>query len=194
MGFKVLTKNGHDFWEMLSLLQKAIRRNDYKNAGAAANELFPKHRNSIWDTIYTVFAEDCFPCSGVGETLIALKQMQDDFTKRGKPGKIFISRAICLVCLCLKNRDAAFYGCNYFHDANHPELEENREQDFETIPLTSIPPWTFDVHTLKGKMAGKTIWDMIESEQAALTPLQKGLFDDDKEWSGFKNRIKVLGK
>lgn len=44
----------------------------------------------------------------------------------------------------------------------------------------------FDVHTLKGKLSGKTIQDMIIEEQEALKPKQLSIFDNE-EWSIFLN-------
>ena len=41
-----------------------------------------------------------------------------------------------------------------------------------------IPPYTLDVHTLKGKMAGKTKTQFFAEEHAALEPRQIGFFDD----------------
>ena len=36
MGYNMITKNGHNFFEMAAMLQNAIRRADYQRAGYAA--------------------------------------------------------------------------------------------------------------------------------------------------------------
>ncbi len=41
-----------------------------------------------------------------------------------------------------------------------------------------VPDWVFDVHTLIGKRAGKTDWQMNIDEQNALKPRQISLFDE----------------
>lgn len=193
MGYRVWTKNGFDFYEVSGLLQKSIRRGDYKLAGAAANELFPKYRNYIWKRLLIVSAEDCGGI--ITKEIIGLKLAQDEVMKQKDPGRIFISKAICLLCQCIKNRDAAYFGCNFFHDANLVNPDDIRELNIEDLKMpVEIPDWVLDVHTLRGKRSGKTIWDMILQEQKALKPLQKGLFDDDTEWAGYRERIKVLGK
>jgi hypothetical protein len=42
-----------------------------------------------------------------------------------------------------------------------------------------IPEYAFDVHTGKGKRAGKTRRDFLLSEDAALHPRGRTLFDDE---------------
>jgi hypothetical protein len=40
-----------------------------------------------------------------------------------------------------------------------------------------IPEYAFDCHTRRGKAMGKTKADFFKAEQAALMPLEQGLFD-----------------
>lgn len=42
------TKNGHSMYDMVSLLQKAIRRGDAEVAGYAANELRGRYNAYLW--------------------------------------------------------------------------------------------------------------------------------------------------
>jgi hypothetical protein len=44
-----------------------------------------------------------------------------------------------------------------------------------------IPEYAYDVHTPKGKRAGKTKRDFFSEEHAALSPRVQGTFDDDLE-------------
>ena len=82
--------------------------------------------------------------------------------------------------MALKNRDACYFACNFMtsdellpDDAyEHFNIEEG------VLPDDKVPDWVYDVHTLRGKKAGKTIADMIIDEQNALQPKQVGLFDD----------------
>ena len=41
----------------------------------------------------------------------------------------------------------------------------------------AIPEYAYDCHTREGKKRGKTKADFFKAEQAALEPLQPGLFD-----------------
>ena len=54
------TKSGHNMFEMLSLLQKAIRRGDAERAGFAAYELFGGYDSLLWKRLFVVSAEDCW--------------------------------------------------------------------------------------------------------------------------------------
>ena len=181
-GYQMITPKGHNFYDMSSMLQKSIRRGKIELAAYAANELKTKWRNYLWKRLLVISAEDCYGV--ITKEIIALK-MTDDAT--GKKEDIFISKALVLLCQAKKNRDACYLACNYMNmddtipedQIEHVDLDtEERLKDYE------IPKWVFDVHTLKGKIAGKTINDMIIEEQAALQPKQLGLFDN-ADWGNF---------
>jgi hypothetical protein len=55
----LFTKNGRDFYEVASLLQKSLRRGDIVLASRAANELLPRYANYFWNRLLVVSAEDC---------------------------------------------------------------------------------------------------------------------------------------
>ena len=62
MGHFVLrTKNGYDFLEVASALQKSIRRNDVVVAAFFGVELWQSgYGNYLWKRLYTISAEDCW--------------------------------------------------------------------------------------------------------------------------------------
>lgn len=180
--YKLLTKNGYDFYEMSSLLQKSIRRGNYEHAGFAAKELCDKYRKYLWKRLLIISAEDCYGI--MTKEIIGLK-LADDET--GGKEHIFIAKAITLLCLALKNRDACYFACNFMRDDNlldPSEIRESKSIDECKLDANKIPDYVFDVHTLKGKMRGKTIEDMIRDEQEALYPKQISLFDDE-DWSPY---------
>lgn len=180
--YKLVTKHGYDFYDMASMLQKAIRRGDYQRAGFAANELVEKYRKYLWKRLLIISAEDCYGI--VTKEIVGLKLAADEI---GNGDNIFIAKAICLLCEAKKNRDACYVACNYINDDNLVELEDIHEEcpiDECELVDNVIPDWVFDVHTLKGKMRGKTIEDMIKDEQDALHPKQMSIFDN-AEWDIF---------
>lgn len=179
--YQMLTKNGHNFYDMASLLQKAIRRGEYKLAGYAANELQEKYRNYLWKRLLVISAEDCYGI--ITKEIIALKLADDESNKKQpieRKDKIFISKAITLLCMAKKNRDACYFACNFMisDDLLPDDAYEHFNIEDGFLPDDTIPDWVYDVHTLKGKVSGKTIADMIKDEQNALQPHQVGLFDD----------------
>ena len=188
MAYSLMTKNGHNMFDMASMLQKSIRRGDFRLAGYAANELSYQFRNYLWKRLLVISAEDCYGI--ITKEIIALK-LSDDIVNKGKDDKdsVFISKAIVLLCMCKKNRDACFFGCNYMNSDEPIDLsliENVRIEDCKMLG-EKIPDWVFDVHTITGKIKGKTIEQMITDEQKALRPFQPGFFDD-LSWEGFLQR------
>ena len=181
-GYNLKTKSGYDFYEISSLLQKSIRRGDYQKAGFAAKELIVNYRKYLWKRLLTISAEDCYGI--ITKEIIGLKLADDD---TGSKEHIYVAKAICLLCQARKNRDACYFACNFMSDANLLKPEEIHEEcpiDQCELEDKELPKWVFDVHTLRGKMSGKTIADMIREEQAALYPKQLSMFDNE-EWSIF---------
>ena len=83
-----------------------------------------------------------------------------------------------LLCECYKTRDADHLN-NLAVDRVAPDDERVLAalDDARREPL-EVPPYTFDVHTRKGKKAGKTKEQFFTEEHEALTPRMPGLFDD----------------
>ena len=183
----MITPKGHNFYDMSSMLQKSIRRGNIELAAYAANELKKQWRNYLWKRLLIISAEDCYGV--ITKEIIALK-LTDDAT--GKKEDIFISKALVLLATAKKNRDACYLACNYMSMDDLIPEDQIEHVDLETQERLSdkdIPKWVFDVHTLRGKIAGKTINDMIIEEQAALEPKQMNLFDN-ADWSRFLNAQK----
>ena len=180
--YKMTTRRGYDFYEMASMLQKSIRRGDYQKAGFAAYELIDQYRKYLWKRLLIISAEDCYGI--ITKEIVALKIADDEV---GGKDYIFVAKAICLLCEARKNRDACYFACNYMNSENVLSMDEIREEcPIEQCKLEAdfIPDWVFDVHTLKGKMRGKTIEDMIRDEQEALKPKQLSMFDN-ADWDIF---------
>lgn len=174
------TQRGYDFYEVASALQKSIRRGDVKIAGYMALELFPRYAEYCWKRLLTISAEDCY-----GVITKEVKALYDSFwvINKGKKGealkgRIFISKAVLLLCQCKHNRDADILS-NYVHDKKYGITDEQIEDYFEEIRKEEIkvPEYVYDVHTLKGKMAGKTKKDFFREEEDALANKQMSLFE-----------------
>lgn len=90
-------------------------------------------------------------------------------------GRIFVSKAVILLCECRKNRDADHLQ-NFIYDRRDVDIEKWIE-DVRRYPIP-IPPYTFDVHTRKGKKQGRTKIEFFREEYEALISRVPGLFDD----------------
>ncbi|WP_314431666.1 hypothetical protein [Microbacterium lacticum] len=174
MAYEMITKGGHDFYVVASLLQKSLRRGDMVLAARAANELFPQWSNYVWNRLLTVSAEDC--ADMVTQEVVALFDawMQVNNRKPVKDkGRVFIAKAIVLLAKSAHSRDAD--ELNILVSDRFPESEWQEALD-ATEPLLGIevsdlviPKYTYDVHTRRGKRMGKTKAQFLREESDALT-------------------------
>lgn len=181
---QLLTNQGHDFYEVASGMQKAIRRGDALYAGYFALELFPRYYKYVWKRLLTVSAEDL--AGVITQEIVAL---YDAFmiVNEGKKsdklgGRIFISKAVLLMCEVKTNRDADLLQ-NYIHDKKALLTDEKIAEymsEIEAFELDKMPEYVFDVHTLKGKRMGKTKTDFMKEEQEALQNEQLSMFDTNR--------------
>ena len=177
---RIMTKRGYDFGEVSSAMQKAIRRADTRLAGYWALELWHSgFGNYVWKRLLTVSAEDVW-----GLITSEIKALHDSYVFVNKTvpakqpkGRIFISKAVILLCAAKKNRDADHLQ-NFVYDALAGIDLETLAADLLAADREPIPDYAFDCHTLKGKRQGKTKADFFREEQRALEPFQPGLFDD----------------
>lgn len=174
------TQRGYDFYEVASALQKSIRRGDVKIAGYMALELFPRYAEYCWKRLLTISAEDCY-----GIITKEIKALYDSFQvinkgKKGEAlkGRVFISKAVLLLCECRHNRDADILS-NYVYDKKYGVTDDEIEDYFAEVrdEEITIPEYVYDVHTRRGKIAGKTKRDFFREEEDALSNKQLSLFD-----------------
>jgi replication-associated recombination protein RarA len=181
MSYHLNTKRGYSFPAVSSAMQKAVRRGDAKLAGYWALELWASGFGQyVWRRLLTVSAEDCW-----GILTQEVKALHDSYTEinvntpaKTLKGRIFISKAVILLCLAKKSRDADHLQ-NFIYDQQaglEPEtLTDELEAAGEYVP---IPDYAYDCHTPQGRRMGKTKAEFFKAEQEALNPFIPGLFDD----------------
>ena len=109
MSYHLNTKRGYSFPAVSSAMQKAVRRGDARLAGYWALELWASGFGQyVWRRLLTVSAEDCW-----GILTAEVKALHDSYTEinqntpaKAPKGRIFISKAVILLCLAKKSRDA----------------------------------------------------------------------------------------
>ena len=177
--FKLRTRNGYDFYEVASALQKSIRRNDVVVAAFFGVELWQSgYGNYVWKRLYTISAEDCWGL--ITHEIDALHNGYELVNRGAKEpkGRIFIGKAIILLCECYKSRDA-----DHLNNLAVDKLAITDQRVLDALddarrePI-DVPEYTFDVHTRKGKKMGKTKEQFFHEEHEALTPRLPGLFDN----------------
>ena len=177
------TQRGYDFYEVASALQKSIRRGDVRLAGYMALELFPRYSEYCWKRLLTISAEDCYGV--ITKEVMALYEAfhiaNKGRNKENMTGRVFISKAVILLCQTKHNRDSDVLS-NYVYDKKYDVSDEQIEQMFEEIRAEGkmdIPDYVYDVHTRKGKAAGKTKAQFFKDEDKALAYKQMSIFDFD---------------
>ena len=176
--YQLRTKGGYDFYEAASALQKGIRRNDVVTAAFFAVELWQSgYGNYVWKRLYTISAEDCWGL--ITREVDALHHGYELVNKGASEpkGRVFIGKCVILLCECYKSRDADHLN-NLAVDMVAPDDARVLAllDDVRRNPIP-VPEYTYDVHTRKGKKAGKTKRQFFHEEHAALEPRIPGLFD-----------------
>lgn len=110
-----ITRHYHNMFEVSSMIQKSIRRQDYDHAYYAANELIPKYRNYLWKRLLTVSAEDCFDL--VTHKVVEYRKKDDETSD-----KRYIALAVSTLLKARKNRDADYFACNLFNSRDEADI------------------------------------------------------------------------
>lgn len=181
MGKDLRTIHGCDLFVVASALQKAIRRNEPRLACWAVTELHKSgYMQYAWKRLLIVSAEDCDGIiTSEIEALYRAHMLIVEKSKKDKPrGLVFLTKATLLLCRTPKNRDADHAGWLVKQGTLVSEEEVlHLMNEVEASNPPRIPDYVYDVHTLKGRMRGKTREDFFRDEQLALFPKAPGVFD-----------------
>lgn len=157
------TKRGYNFYEVLSALQKAIRRGNTRLACYWAAELYESRFGPhVWNRLLVISAEDCW--GTVTQHIEALRQevkalesadKQVNKYKDGSKGKplnvLFVLKATYLLATACKNRDVDNFYCLVYQPAAIPEKELLADLEASKDLKEPIPPEALDKHTVEGK-------------------------------------------
>lgn len=120
------TETGYNMYDMLSTIQKAIRRGNYELAGWGAQQLQGRFRTVMWNRMFVISSEDCYGI--LTKELVALRESDDR-----KKDNENIAKAMALLCRSMKSRDACYFSCNFILDSRLSReivIEEARMKDF----------------------------------------------------------------
>lgn len=109
------TETGYNMFDMLSLIQKAIRRGDYEHAGFAAYQLKGAFRTTMWNRLFVISAEDCFGV--LTKELVALRTCDEN-----ERNDTCLADAVALMCRSKKSRDGCYFACNFILDSRNPRI------------------------------------------------------------------------
>ncbi len=147
--FRPFTQNGYPLGEVISALQKDIRRGNEEQALYWALELVPRYEMYLWRRLLVICNEDI----GIGNPdilvqLPALRAQFFEFRGEGKDGtcRLILANAIMLMCRSPKARTA---------DHLQRVVTQQWVEDERAEQMRPIPDYALDKHTFRGKGMGR---------------------------------------
>jgi len=149
----IYTQDGYMLGEVISALQKDIRRGNEEQAMYWAMELLPRYEMYLWRRLLVICNEDI----GIAnpDILIQLPHLRAqffEFRSLGKDGtcRLILANAILLMCRSPKARTA---------DHFQRVVTQKFYEDQQAHQMRDIPDYAYDKHTRKGKQMGRGGFD-----------------------------------
>ncbi len=143
------TKNGYDHYELLSAMQKCIRRALEYEAVHFAVELEEFNPTMLWNRLKIIACEDIGPANPTMPILVDLlsRQYLAEKSKLAESSyKLYLVNAV--VCLCRSQKSRVT-----------DDLLTVVYTERELGKLLPVPDFALDKHTARGKAMGKNIDD-----------------------------------
>ena len=147
------TVRGYEYSEVVSALQKAIRRSDAEQAMYWSVELEASNfGEAMWRRLRVIASEDVgIAAPGIASEVRALYDNWSDFRKRRedrqRSWRLFTSHAVLALVSAPKSRTVDSALITFW-----------AEIDRGDAPRLEIPDWAVDKHCLRGKKRGRS-WD-----------------------------------
>lgn len=145
------TKHGYDHYELLSALQKCVRRGLEYEAVHFAVELEEFNPTMLWNRLKIIASEDIGPADPTMPLLVDLLQKQY-LTEKSKLAesayRLYLVNAV--VCLCRSQKSRIV---DDLQNIVYTEREQGK--------LPPIPDFALDMHTARGKALGKGVEDFF---------------------------------
>jgi replication-associated recombination protein RarA len=158
---ELITKNGYPLMEVVSALQKEIRRGNEVNAHYWALEFMPKFERYLWRRLFVIVNEDIGLASP--ETIILVKTLRDQFFEMREGGdgaaRLVLANAILAMCRAPKSRLSDYFNC---------VVEQEKNQG---VMHLQIPDYAVDKHTARGRQMGRS-FDHWHDEGCKLHPVE----------------------
>ncbi len=143
----VFTQRGYPLDEVISTLQKEIRRGNEESALYWCFEAIPGFEQYVWRRLLVIVNEDIGLANPLLLQLIpSLRSQFFEFREEGKNGtcRLILANAIALMCRSPKSRLA-------------DHLQRVVSQAYMTGERRAIPDYAVDKHTRRGKSLGRGV-------------------------------------
>ncbi len=159
----ITSRNGIPGDELISMLQKSIRRCIEKNALAAAYEMYitsPQFLEKLWRRLLVISVEDIgFGDPHAPELVYTLNKMAQEYPYNDGDQPIFFMQAIRYLCRCTKERTTDNIKCTIIKRWEHGEKPE-------------VPEYAYDLHTRKGRTMGRDEMHFLEEGSCVFPELE----------------------
>ncbi len=167
---KMTTRNGFQGDEIISSLQKSIRRGLTEEACQFAYEMYitsPQMEEKLWRRLIAISVEDI----GMGDINASqiinnLSQMRNNFAYSDGDRAIFFIHAIRYLCECEKDRSTDL-------------LKNIIIKSFAMGKIPTIPDYALDKHTVRGAAMGRDSFHFLN--EASMVIPQKKVSNNYKE-------------
>lgn len=157
----ITTRNGLQGDEVISALQKSIRRGNEECAVEMAYEMYitsEQYEDKLWRRLCAIAVEDVGFGNPMAPVLIdTLDRSRQKFPYNDGDRPIFFMHAIRYLCNCAKERST---DC----------LKNIVIKKFAQGYVPTIPDYAYDVHTDKGRAMGRDVLHFLE-EASRVEPL-----------------------
>lgn len=160
---KITTKNGYAGDEVISALQKMIRRSKTEEACMFAYELYissPQMLDKMWRRLLTISVEDI----GMGEPMAAimiqnLYEMSKNFDYADGDQPMFFIHAIRYLCQAQKDRSSDL-------------LKNIVIKSFAMGKFPEIPDVALDKHTVRGQKMGRDSFHFLHEASKVIPQME----------------------
>lgn len=191
MSYNLLTQSGYPLDEVISALQKDIRRGHEEQALYWCLEMVPRYEAYLWRRLIVICNEDV----GIANPdllaqIPALRAQFFEFRDEGKDGtcRLILANAMLLMCRSPKARTA---------DHMQRVVTQQWMNDRQSGVQREVPDYALDKHTRRGKAMGRDLAQWVDEGCQLVNPC---VVDDPYAelaqalWRAGKNDAPVWGK
>lgn len=153
--YRPFTQNGYPLDEIISALQKDIRRGNEEQALYWCLELVPRYEAYLWRRLIVICNEDIGIASpDLLVQIPALRVQFFEFRDEGKDGtcRLILANAMLLMCRAAKARTA-----------DHLQRVVTQQwMDEQMTGRRGVPDYALDKHTRRGKALGRGFDDWLD--------------------------------
>ena len=137
------TASGYEYGEVISALQKDIRRGNEEAAMFWALELYERYSNALWTRLRVIVNEDIGLANPQALLLVDAQASHYEWCPKEGSKRLILANTILYLCRSEKSREADHFQC---------VINQRRQQEGWHL---EIPDYALDKHTRRGAQMGR---------------------------------------